>query len=413
MTLLLFFAGASSDTPTPTPTPEVPRPYKFQGYEPHQLTLAVFTPARAPFVPRSVFEGNFQRAVNSLQFDVGVNGGFGGASFSFTDRKRRVEDWLEGGLGRHVEVYNPRQRIIYAGFVNRIKISLGALSAERGPLIDVSNRVSMLYTPLDLSVFPPVQGITRSTTIIEDLTSQAKFGIIERVLNGGTIPDDDADQIQATYLAENAMPETNNAFSAPGALSITIECLGYAEFLRLYVYNQVATASSVTISDKLATILAADPNGIFSTDYSRIAVNNYLTNSYEEGNKDAMTIIQGLLSIGDINDMRHTFGIYAKQQAVYRALPAIIAYQERLSAPKQAVMTLDGEELYPWDVEPGKFLLYNDFQIGRLKPSLDRTDPRIMFVESMSYTAPWGLQLSGGKTDKLPQKLAKWGLGGL
>jgi len=418
MTLLLLFAGAGESTPPPTPDPSaITRDTRVAGYEPHQLTLSVFEPVRGgTFSPRGVFEGNFQRAVSSWQFEINVNGGYGPASFSFTTRKRQVQDWLENGLGRHVECYNPRQTLVWSGFINKVRIAFGPLSAERGPLMDIGNRVSMIYTPLDTSVFPPVQGITRFTTITENAESQAKYGIIERVLNGGTIPDEDADQIQATYLAENAFPETNNQSLALGGgtpYTVTIECLGYAEYLKAYVYNQTANALSVTITDKLQAILAADPNGIFSTNYTKIATNNYLVSSYEKDNRDAQTLIQALLALGDINDTRYIFGIYEGQKAVYQAIPSSVYYQEQLSAPKQAVMDLTGRYIYPWDVIPGQFLRYNDFQISRLTPNISRDDPRIMFVEGVVFTAPWGLSLSGGKTDQLPQKLAKWGLGGL
>lgn len=415
MTLLLFLAGAGESTP-PAPAPSLPRVFSYAGYQPNQLTLAVFTPARAPFLPRSVFEGNYQEKVSAWQYEINAVGGYGAASFTLTDTERAVRDWYENGLGRHVECYNPQHRIVYAGFVNKVRINYGSLSAERGPLMEAPNRVSMLYTPLNIDVYPPVQGIPRVTTITQNFTAQAKFGIIERVLNGGTIPDADADQIQATYLQENSTPKTNNAellLSNTQGLTITIECSGYGEWLRAYVYNQTATALSITIKAKIEALLAADPNGIFSSNYSKIALNSYLVTSYEGENRDALTILQGLLAIGDINDTRYLFGIYEKQQAQYNAVPSEIEYLQRLTDRNQQVMTIEGDYLHPWDVLPGKFLKYEDFTVGRLRPNLDRNDPRLMFIETVRFTAPNGLSLSGGNTDKLPQTLAKWGLGGL
>jgi hypothetical protein len=36
-----------------------------------------------------------------------------------------------------------------------------------------------------------------------------------------------------------------------------------------------------------------------------------------------------------------------------------------------------------------------------------RDDPRFVFIESVRYTAPNGLQLSGQKVSRLPQMLAR------
>lgn len=416
MTLLLLFAGGGEESPTP-PTPPAPRVFSYSGYEPKELSLVIYDPARGTFNPKQVFVGNYQRAVSQWQFEINANGGFGNSGFTFVDKKRQIIDWYENGLGRHVECYNPRHSLIYAGFVNKVRINYGGLSAERGPIMEVVNRTSLLYTPLDITVFPPVEGIPRSTTIIEDEASQAKYGIYERVLNGGTIPDEDADQIQATYLAENAFPKTNNAQIVLGSsqqpLSISIECMGYGEYLRAYVYNQRESASSITITTKIQNVLGADPNGIFSTDYSNIDVNNFLVSSYEGDNRDALTILQGLLTVGDINDVRYLLGVYDTQRVHYNPVPSEIEYLQHLSERKQKVETIHGEFVDPWDVKPGKWLKYADFQIGAAKPTFDRNDPNVMFIESVRFTAPYGLAFSGGATDKLPQKLAKWGLGGI
>ncbi len=58
------------------------------------------------------------------------------------------------------------------------------------------------------------------------------------------------------------------------------------------------------------------------------------------------------------------------------------------------------------------YLFFSDLLTGRTLPTELRTDPRYMFIETVQYRAPNQLQLMGGKTDRLPQMLARLGLGG-
>jgi hypothetical protein len=51
--------------------------------------------------------------------------------------------------------------------------------------------------------------------------------------------------------------------------------------------------------------------------------------------------------------------------------------------------------------------------IGRVADTNIRQDPRNIFVESLAYTAPYGLILNGGKISTLSQRLAQKGLGGI
>lgn len=93
-------------------------------------------------------------------------------------------------------------------------------------------------------------------------------------------------------------------------------------------------------------------------------------------------------------------------------MPTAVEYLHRLGDPAQRVTTLENVTVYPWDVKPGKWLFVPDFLVGRARitatrPAELRRDPRNKFIESVRYTAPWGLDMSGGKTDRLSQLLAK------
>jgi hypothetical protein len=134
---------------------------------------------------------------------------------------------------------------------------------------------------------------------------------------------------------------------------------------------------------------------------------------YLNDNAAAWSLIQGLVARGDSSDNRYIFGIYNGRVPTYEAIPTDFEYQQRLSDPAQRVETPQGIEVKPWDVTAGKWLFVPDFLIGQVQPTDLRLDPRMIFIESLTYTMPWGLSIQGGKTDKLSQKLAKLGLGGI
>jgi hypothetical protein len=81
-------------------------------------------------------------------------------------------------------------------------------------LLDVGNRISVVYTPiLDATVDPPVVGVRQPTAIAEDSDSQDRYGIVEKVLSGGTCFQADAERYRDTFLAENALPQTGETLA--------------------------------------------------------------------------------------------------------------------------------------------------------------------------------------------------------
>jgi hypothetical protein len=120
------------------------------------------------------------------------------------------------------------------------------------------------------------------------------------------------------------------------------------------------------------------------------------------------------VALGDPSDFaRYTFGVYDDRQAYYKKMPTAIEYVYRLSSGSQAIETTGGARVQPWNVRPAKWLEIPDFLIGRAAGGGNlRDDPRNVFIESVTYTAPFGLTINGGKVSTLKQKMAQLGLGG-
>jgi hypothetical protein len=349
---------------------------------------------------------------SSYSHVIQADGGYWTADFAIDGSQQAIEDWIDRGLGRHVTVYGPGLRIVWEGFVDKIVASLGRLSVTRGPLCDVANKVWANYSPSDTSTTTSTIGVRTRTTPSENVDSQTKYGDWECVLSGGSCPTGEMSAMQDTYLAEHAWPVTSQELSTTGTSpNVKISCKGYAQLFDQYYYQEL-TSGVAGLTTKLAAIINADPNGIFSSANADITANTLSIAMYDDQDRMAWSAIKELVSAGDVSDNRYTFGVYANRRIVYAPVSNDMAYTQRLRDPAQRVETPAGVWAKPWEVVPAQWLFTPDFLVGRTPPASRRLDPRYMFIESVTYTEPWGLQLRGGKFDTVSQRLARYGLQG-
>lgn len=368
-----------------------------------------------PLVAGAAFLDTLQDNVNDYQHTISAVGGYDSASFTLGGSTSRLEDWLERGLGRHVVTYNDAGVVIWEGFVNKVSYSVGGRRIERGPLMEVCNRVVATYSPLDTSVDPPVRGATTYTTLVEDATSQGRYGILKDLISVGDTDQTTAEEIRDAYLLERKYAQTDQQVTllqSGDTPLLQVECLGYYHWLDRFVYEDTTNATT-TVSAKLQLVLAAEPNGFISTNYAGIASNAYAVNRKEDQQPTGWAVIKYLTSIGGSGAVRYLFGVYRDRRAYYNAIPTEVSYQYSLSSGQPEVQNLTGLRVRPWDVLPGRWMFHTDLLVGRNQSSVLRTDPRNMFIESVTYTAPYGLQLSGGKIDTISQRLARLGVGGI
>jgi hypothetical protein len=355
---------------------------------------------------RAGFLGRITDTLNSYSDVTTATIGYQSASLSIGGDNNAAEDWIADGLGRHIETYNPSLEKRWEGFVNTVSVIFGPLSFTLGPLRDTVNRDVLKFN--DFST-----GVSDITSVANDTDSQAIYGILYKVLSGGKVSSTTADNLRDTYLQENKYPEAAQALGAPGDISITLECLGYGEMLN-YPYRNTGD-STYTLREKLIDVINDEPNSIFSSDTSRIDANTLSVFEEEKEYRMGLDVVKELVAMGgDGNNNRTIFGIYEDQTPVYGEIPATVKYNQRLSDMGINIKTATGQVVEPWEVEVGQWVMFTDFLVGRDVPNdTFRTDPRIMFIESVTFTAPNDIQLGGGKTDTLSQKLAKLGLGGL
>ena len=385
-----------------------------QGLKP---TISLFKPIidGGSYTPDGLLFDTLTDQVDTYQHTIQAFGGYWNASFAIRDRKDRIEEWIDKGIGRHIVVHDNTLTVIWEGFVNRISATLGPLSVVRGPLMDVANRVNMVYSTVDTSTDPPTMGVRERTGVQENTDSQDKYGILETYLSCGGATEAEAQEARNQYLEERKEPKTTQtvALGAQNEPTVLVECLGYVEWFKRYVYNYTTNTGTQDLDDQLQDIIDAQLNGIIDETFNRIDTNTLAVKRYENDDNTAMDLIKGLIAQGDAADDRYLFGVYANRVPVYEEAPTELEYQLRLADPRQQIETIEGNVVMPWQVLPGKWLLFSDLLLGKSIATDLRLDPRAMFIESVTFTAPWGLSLQGGDTDKLSQKLAKMGLAGV
>ena len=358
-------------------------------------------------------DDSIRNKMSGYSHTISAVGGYDSASISMTMRKIDAEDWFANGLGRHVEFFDHALVKKWEGFINEVRIGIGVLSASQGPLVDIVNRTAVVYQTASYNTNPPVSGQRATTTQGDNAGSQAKYGILESYLSGGTGTETSMNGVRDTFLAERGWPQSNKDvnFDSPGDITVELSCLGYYHLLPKYVYQQTTNTGQVNISIKIQDVLTADPSSRFSSDYSQIETNTTQINQFENEGKDALSVIQNAVVVGDGSGNRTLFGIYNDRKARYETIPTAIALQTSLNAKRQQVESLAGSWVLPWDVTPGQWMTINDFLIGQVQKTNPREDQRNIFIERVTYTAPYGLSVNGVQVETLPQLLAQYGLG--
>lgn len=351
--------------------------------------------------------------VDALDFESVAFGGFKSARMSAQMRPEELLAWLQNGLGRHIDISSHTLTKAWEGFVDRITVEIGGAQITVGPLTNIINRMAVVYQTVQYNTQPPIGGQRARLAAANNTNSQAVYGIQEGTLSGGTGTAAEMAELQSIFLAERAWAETSHAisFGKGQAPTVTIECLGYNELLKKYYYTNTANYGTVNAHTFIQTVLAADPNSLYS-DYSGLESNTIQISEYADEDKPAANLIQDTVARGDASNNRWLFGVYEDRRPIYAVAPTTIEYYLYMRDNGQWIETPDGARVMPWDVRPGKWLFVPD--LLPVVPPADslRQDVRAVFIESVRYSAPWGLSINGGKTNKADQKLAKLGLGG-
>lgn len=360
--------------------------------------------------------GDIDISLESWRHTISAFGGFDSASFSISDSKEVMEDWLNNGLFRPVKIHDNNLQLIWEGFINSITLNQAGLSILRGPVTSIANRVYAIYSGVDVSVYPPEIGVRKKTPTFNNTLSQEDWGIWYEILSLAGVTDSNADQLVEMYLSEHAEPEVSSNFSfSRGEISLSIECLGWSHTLN-YPVNITDDTGLVDISTRIQEIILEQPNEWISDNFNRISDNTTTVPYYENDDQLALEQIRGLTAMGDTLNNRHIFGVYADRQAVYEQASQEIDYVIELSDPNQLIHNMAGAVIDPWQVRPGKWVFFSDVMsnLGPVAGELHR-DPRTLQIEQVQFDTrtPFAISLSGGHTSRYEQRSARLGLRGM
>lgn len=382
-----------------------------------QTGLSIYATDPILAANRSTWYARLTDRVTNFRMEKRAIGGYWGASAGAQTNQDELEDWIERGLGRHIQVQDEALDTVWEGFVNRITARLGKLEFTLGPLMDVANRVQVVYCAINNAVLPPTLGVRARTATYNDTISQAAYGILQYIYSTAGSTAAEAAQNAQSYLAEHAWPVTGrrSTLLGGGAAELSLEMLGYWAWLGAYVYNQTVASGDVHADVKLRAILAASPNtGLFSTDYARITTNAVHISQYENDDRTAEDLVKAINALGTTAYGRTNCGFYNGRQFVYGPAPTSIRYVQRVTG-NEPLTDLIGGQVRPWNVMPGEWIFYADFLTGRIPPVTTaqmQRDPRCGLIESVVVDDRYGLDINGIHVGTLDQFLAQQGLVG-
>lgn len=379
-------------------------PSKFQS-----LTLPILVSDPLWFSPRRGYIESLTNQVSNYQQTISNTKGYDTARFQIQTDLNHAEDWLMFGIGRHLKINDESQVRAWEGFINKITYRVGTTTITVGPLLEVANKVATTYSTIDTSMEPPTLGIRETTSFAEDADSQVNYAIFEEIISQGGSTQTLAEQIRDKGLIDRKDPPRSNDdnFQQIAQPIVRVDCLGYYYFLNAYLYNNTGVTGTEDISTKIQNILAADPNNIFSTDYSQITTNTIPVQQYENDDARAKTIMEDLIGMGDTSDNRYNFMVLKDRRISYQAAPLTTGYVFRLSDRSRILEDTVGNRIRPWAALPGKWRKIPDLLVGRSAPGDIRTDLRQAFIVKTTFTAPNGLRLTSDELEELPQLLGK------
>lgn len=352
--------------------------------------------------------------VTSYDHSHAALGGFWTANLTMRLPLAELEDWLENGVGRQVQVKGRGTKLAWEGLINRATVNVGGYNMSVGPYLDIANKVKLAYSIFLQLGGGNATGIRVATDYTSDALSVARYGILAKVFSVGGVDTSAITNLQALLLERYSQPPRSEDLNLPGETGLTyfdlkLECIGYAHLFQKYSYNS-ATTGTQNLSAKLTAIVAAEPNGLFS---SSVTTNTIKVPAYENDDAEAWGLIKGMIAMGDTSLNRYSFGVYENRRAVYKPVSNSVVYIRPLREGAAVIQDAQGGLLQPWEVRPGGYVLVTDLLPGKPTASTLNDDRRAIYADTVQYRMPDSLVINGAHSFKVEQRLAQLGLSGV
>lgn len=345
--------------------------------------------------------------IDAYSHTIAAFGGYDTAQIGIKIRRSELDNFLLNILGSSIRVATGETQTIWQGFVNEVTTTYDGVDITVGPLMDIANKVLVRYTDF-------ITGGPGTTTFAFNTLSQLRYGTLTKILAASTVSSTNADNIRNNFLTENRFPFYNVGLTIQPPetnLIVTLNCLGNYHLLSTYVYNNALT-TTYTAREKIIAVLAAHPLGLLNRQGGLISANTLSVPVFENEDRLAIDVIKELVALGsDTNNNRMLFGVYDDFTVIYKEIPSIVRYHFRSKNNNRFIQNSGGGLVNIASLKPGQYIGVND--IPDLLISGVKSIPKFIFAETITYTAPFGLTITGANVSTLAQRIAKLGLSGM
>lgn len=194
---------------------------------------------------------------DNLTLSTIINGGFEKVTLTIPRSVQEMWDWYQNRLGYLVVFNDETTDEVFRGLIWAITLDLGGGATVKRSLANLYNRVAVDYDRQILG--QPERAYRDRTPIVEDLASQAEFGIKEIRVTGGPMDDIIAVNRSNVFLAEHAWPRHPQPnwtipINDPN-ISMTVDILGLWVTFGYRIYEQIAI-STPTIRTLIRAIVS-------------------------------------------------------------------------------------------------------------------------------------------------------------
>ena len=352
---------------------------------------------------------NWLRTVNAV-------GWYDSARFRLLGSQNYLEDWFDSRLGSTVVEYGPGGVVRWEGFVSRVSLTVAGSLLSRS-LSDLANKVKVIYSTVDTSTDPPTSGVRAETGWSSDSDSTERWGTKEKILSVGGMKQPDAEELRDLFLEVHREPVVSRSAGVGTAGSenaLDVECSGFFHTLEWLIYDSSTTGKAnadVVIKAILTAVRAV--NAFLSDDYSQIEANSSVSvKQYYKGQQTCSDILKSIVARGDGADP-WIAGVVKDRVFRYRPAETEVGLLRELSDPGQRFFAVTGAVVGAWEVEPDMFLKTRDALAGRATPTDLALDPRVAYLDSVSFSMPDAVRWSGRGDKRLETFLAAHGLAGV
>jgi len=319
-------------------------------------------------------------------------GWFDTASCELALSGKEAELFLEQYIGNRVAVFvdNPVEPI-WEGMITRITFQQGTVTFTNS-MDDMTNRVAVTYQSPNLAA-PQ----TNTSTYIDNLASQAIYGIKESILQLGVTPEAASnarrDAIRALRLAIRSWPLTSAVFnSSARAGLVKVEMRGFYQTLDWDHYSSVVTTAP-NANVLVQEVVQGNINGsTFFDDTDASLMNSNVSFVARRESQVGLTRWQMCQTIQEAGDGVHrwimgvtpTDANLGTRRFYYRQADNTVKYIVRQSDGMGVIRNIYGQKVDPWRIVPDGSVRLNDALVGW---DLQGDDPRVSYLAVVQYDA--------------------------